>query len=59
MTNSKLVPKNTNFSKKYKNFQKNLNFPKKKKLTKKPFDKKPNFGLFWLFFGNLAFWAFF
>jgi hypothetical protein len=31
MTNSKLVPKNTNFSKKYQIIQKSINFPKKPK----------------------------
>jgi hypothetical protein len=62
MTNSKLVPKNTKFSKKYKIFQKSFNFPKKPKFSKKAkfwitlvFFWK--FGFFFFFLKNLAFLA--
>jgi hypothetical protein len=55
MTNSKLVPKNTNFSKKSKIIQKSLNFPKKPKISKKAniWQKAK----FWIILAFLAFLA--
>jgi hypothetical protein len=50
MTNSKLVPKNTNFSKKSKNFQKSLNFPK----NAKNFQKAKSW-IILVFFGKFGF----